>query len=106
MASVATLPTQPTNHQLTVVDVTPPPFMPVLFGDFAPDLQVNPCIEFAVDSATLQPARPEEVQRHLMKDCGINPGRLDAIGVGEQFPPDMQDPKAAANRRVEFQALG
>jgi OOP family OmpA-OmpF porin len=48
--------------------------------------------------------RAEEVQRFFVGDCGIEAGRLEAVGVGEQFPFD-DDPYAGANRRVEFQAM-
>ena len=49
--------------------------------------------------------RAEEVERFFVGDCGIEPARLEAIGVGEQFPYDEKNPDAAVNRRVEFQAL-
>lgn len=49
--------------------------------------------------------RAEEVQRFFVNDCGIAPDRLQAIGVGEQFPADAADPYADGNRRVEFQAI-
>lgn len=49
--------------------------------------------------------RAEEVQRFFVSDCGITPSRLEAIGVGEQFPFDARNPRAGVNRRVEFQAL-
>ena len=49
--------------------------------------------------------RAEEVQRFFVNDCGIAPDRLQAIGVGEQFPFDDTDPYADDNRRVEFQAI-
>ncbi len=49
--------------------------------------------------------RAQEVKRHLVGDCGISETRLQAVGVGEQFPLDKDDPRADANRRVEFQAL-
>ncbi len=49
--------------------------------------------------------RAEEVKRRLVDDCGIDPNRLDAMGLGERFPADKADPAAAENRRVEFQAL-
>jgi outer membrane protein OmpA-like peptidoglycan-associated protein len=49
--------------------------------------------------------RAEEVQRFFVNDCGIAPDRLQAIGVGEQFPFDDTDPYADGNRRVEFQAI-
>jgi OmpA-OmpF porin, OOP family len=138
---------QPTNDQAAAVDANPAAAVtPVVFGDFAPELQVNLNVEFAFDSATLQPdqtpvlaqmcrvmkasdialfrivghtdasgtaeynqvlsqLRAEEVQRYLVNDCGIKPERLEAVGLGEQFLSDAQDPKAAINRRVEFQAL-
>jgi outer membrane protein OmpA-like peptidoglycan-associated protein len=54
----------------------------------------------------LSTLRAEEVKRHLVSGCGLDAARLEAIGVGEGFPFDAADPKAAANRRVEFQALG
>ena len=53
----------------------------------------------------LSQLRAEEVQRYLVGDCGIAADRLEAIGLGEQFLSDPKDPKAAGNRRVEFQAL-
>ena len=49
--------------------------------------------------------RAEEVQRFFVNDCGIDTGRREAIGVGEQFPFDDGDPFAGENRRVEFQAM-
>ncbi|EAQ03167.1 OmpA/MotB domain protein [Pseudooceanicola batsensis HTCC2597] len=49
--------------------------------------------------------RAEEVKRYLSGDCGIEEQRLEAVGVGEQFPLDKADPRGDANRRVEFQAL-
>ena len=53
----------------------------------------------------LSQLRAEEVQRYLVNDCGIEARRLEAVGLGEQFLSNQKDPKAAANRRVEFQAL-
>jgi outer membrane protein OmpA-like peptidoglycan-associated protein len=49
--------------------------------------------------------RAQEVKRYLVGDCGIAETRLEAVGVGEQFPLDKADPRADENRRVEFQAL-
>ena len=49
--------------------------------------------------------RAEEVQRFFVDECGIPAERTQAVGVGEQFPYDDHDPAAAANRRVEFQAM-
>ncbi len=49
--------------------------------------------------------RAQEVKRHMVSDCGIEETRLEAVGVGEQFPLDQDNPRGDANRRVEFQAL-
>lgn len=49
--------------------------------------------------------RAEEVRRFFMDDCGIAGERLEAVGVGMQFPFDDEDPFAGENRRVEFQAI-
>ncbi len=51
----------------------------------------------------LSTLRAQEVKRHLVEDCGIPADKLVAEGVGEAFLADPADPKAAANRRVEFQ---
>ena len=49
--------------------------------------------------------RAEEVKRHMVGECGIPETRLQAVGVGEQFPINKAAPRADENRRVEFQAL-
>lgn len=49
--------------------------------------------------------RAEEVQRFFVKDCGIEAGRLEAVGLGERFLLDDASPDSDDNRRVEFQAL-
>jgi outer membrane protein OmpA-like peptidoglycan-associated protein len=49
--------------------------------------------------------RAEEVERFFVNDCGLAPDRLQAVGVGEQFPYDDADPLSGTNRRVEFQAI-
>lgn len=49
--------------------------------------------------------RAEEVKRHLETDCGIPATKMEALGVGARYPFDAADPRADANRRVEFQAL-
>jgi outer membrane protein OmpA-like peptidoglycan-associated protein len=54
----------------------------------------------------LSELRAEEVKRFFESDCGIAAGRLQAVGVGEQFPFDAGNPSASVNRRVEFQAMG
>lgn len=54
----------------------------------------------------LSTLRAEEVGRHLVDNCGISPTRLEMVGYGERFLAMPNDPEAAGNRRVEFQALG
>jgi OmpA-OmpF porin, OOP family len=53
----------------------------------------------------LSSLRAEEVQRYFVNDCGIEAGRLEAVGLGERFLLEDYDPKSDQNRRVEFQAL-
>ena len=50
--------------------------------------------------------RAEEVKRHLVSDCGLQPAKLEPLGGGEAHPLEGQDPYADENRRVEFQLLG
>ena len=47
--------------------------------------------------------RAEEVKRYMVAECGIPEAKLLAVGVGEDYPVDAADPRADANRRVEFQ---
>jgi len=54
---------------------------------------------------SLSKLRAEEVKRFMVEDCGIDGARLEAVGVGEQFPAVADDPRNDQNRRVEFQAL-
>lgn len=54
----------------------------------------------------LSKLRAEEVMRYMVNDCGVDPSRLEAVGAGENFPFNSQNPRADENRRVEFQALG
>jgi outer membrane protein OmpA-like peptidoglycan-associated protein len=49
--------------------------------------------------------RAQEVKRHMVNECGISESKLEAIGVGEEFPSNTANPRADENRRVEFQAL-
>ncbi|WP_146590958.1 OmpA family protein [Puniceibacterium confluentis] len=49
--------------------------------------------------------RAREVARHLTEECGIDPARLETVGMGERFPYNTDNPRADENRRVEFQAL-
>ncbi len=54
----------------------------------------------------LSELRAMEVKRFLVRECAIPETQLEAVGVGEQFPYDAENPRADVNRRVEFQALG
>jgi flagellar motor protein MotB len=54
----------------------------------------------------LSKLRAEEVKRHLVETCDIDPDILYAEGAGEHFPFDETDPNADINRRVEFQVAG
>lgn len=49
--------------------------------------------------------RAQEVKRFLVRDCGIEDTRLEAVGMGKRFLFNKDDPRADENRRVEFQAL-
>lgn len=49
--------------------------------------------------------RAEEVQRFFINDCGVDAGRLEAVGLGERFLLEDTTPESDENRRVEFQAL-
>ncbi|HEU0223469.1 MAG TPA: OmpA family protein [Paracoccaceae bacterium] len=51
----------------------------------------------------LSRARASEVVRYLVDTCGIEPGRLQALGLGEARLKDSADPRGAVNRRVEVQ---
>jgi outer membrane protein OmpA-like peptidoglycan-associated protein len=53
----------------------------------------------------LSELRAEEVMRYFVNECGVPADRLQAVGVGEQFPYDDKNPRAGVNRRVEFQAM-
>jgi outer membrane protein OmpA-like peptidoglycan-associated protein len=54
---------------------------------------------------SLSTLRAREVARFFTEDCHVPRERLEAVGVGEQFPLNPQTPKADENRRVEFQAV-
>ena len=47
--------------------------------------------------------RAEEVKRHMVENCGVPDAKLIAVGMGEAFPMDPNDPRSDVNRRVEFQ---
>lgn len=54
---------------------------------------------------SLSQLRAEEVARYLVDACGIDPSRLQTMGLGERSPLNSNNPRADENRRVEFQAL-
>lgn len=53
----------------------------------------------------LSKLRAQEVKRFLVADCGYPENRMEALGVGEEFLFNKENPRADENRRVEFQAL-
>ncbi len=52
---------------------------------------------------TLSQARADEVVRYMVRECGIDAGVLEAVGMGESRLKDSGNPGADANRRVEIQ---
>jgi OOP family OmpA-OmpF porin len=59
----------------------------------------------AVYNERLSLLRAQEVKRHMVTECGLPASKLEAVGVGENFPFNDANPRADENRRVEFQAL-
>lgn len=53
----------------------------------------------------LSSLRAQEVARYLVRDCGIDPVRMETLGMGERLPFNTANPAADENRRVEFQAM-
>jgi OmpA-OmpF porin, OOP family len=49
--------------------------------------------------------RAKEVKRYMVNSCGIADERLEAVGVGERFLFNTDEPNADENRRVEFQVV-
>ena len=39
----------------------------------------------------------------MVENCGVPDAKLIAVGMGEAFPMDPNDPRSDVNRRVEFQ---
>jgi outer membrane protein OmpA-like peptidoglycan-associated protein len=54
----------------------------------------------------LSQKRANAITEALSTTFAIAPGRLFAIGVGEEWPVDPDHPKAADNRRVQLINLG
>lgn len=50
--------------------------------------------------------RAKAVLDHMTGECEIARHRLQAVGVGERYLAQPDDPLADVNRRVEFQAIG
>jgi outer membrane protein OmpA-like peptidoglycan-associated protein len=53
----------------------------------------------------LSQARADEVVRYIVSDCGVDPARLQAVGIGEERLKNVDDPNSSDNRRVEVQVL-
>lgn len=54
----------------------------------------------------LSEARANAVREALVTDFGVEPGRLEALGLGEEQLLDRKNPDAAVNRRVQVITLG
>ena len=50
----------------------------------------------------LSQRRAESVRQYFIREFGISPSFVGAIGVGPQQLKDKQNPASAANRRVEI----
>jgi outer membrane protein OmpA-like peptidoglycan-associated protein len=50
--------------------------------------------------------RANAIKEALSTTFAIAPGRLFAVGAGQEYPLDAADPAAAANRRVQLFNLG
>lgn len=46
------------------------------------------------------------IRTALINPFGINPGRIQAVGLGEEQLLNRADPKAAENRRVQLINIG
>jgi outer membrane protein OmpA-like peptidoglycan-associated protein len=55
---------------------------------------------------TLSKLRAQAVRDYLVKEFGIEPARLDAVGRGEQALLDPAHPESPVNRRVQIVNLG
>jgi len=54
----------------------------------------------------LSQRRAEAARKMLIETFGIDPGRLEAVGFGEEQLADPQHPDAAENRRVQLLNIG
>ncbi|CCM78432.1 OmpA family protein [Rhizobium mesoamericanum] len=60
----------------------------------------------AKDNLKLSQARADAIRDALNTTFAVAPDRLFAVGVGEEMPLNVTDPKAAANRRVQLINVG
>ncbi|MBW9115492.1 OmpA family protein [Rhizobium cauense] len=60
----------------------------------------------ANDNLKLSAARADAIRDALSTTFAVAPDRLFAVGVGEEMPLNVADPKAAANRRVQLINVG
>ena len=54
----------------------------------------------------LSDRRAEAIREALINPFGISPGRIEAVGLGEEQLLNRADPKAAENRRVQLINIG
>lgn len=50
----------------------------------------------------LSKRRADRVKTHLVQNYGVDPGRIESVGRGEDVPLISGDPNNGANRRVEI----
>jgi outer membrane protein OmpA-like peptidoglycan-associated protein len=58
------------------------------------------------DNMKLSQARADAVAEALTTTFRVDPGRLEAVGLGEEALQDQQDPKNPINRRVQVINIG
>jgi outer membrane protein OmpA-like peptidoglycan-associated protein len=54
----------------------------------------------------LSAQRAAAIAEALTTTFGVAPNRIDVLGVGQEWPIDLSNPKAATNRRVQLINLG
>jgi len=54
----------------------------------------------------LSQRRADAIREALINPFGINPGRIEAVGLGEEQLLNRRDPKVAENRRVQLINVG
>ena len=97
-----TTPAEPTD-QVVVAAAEATPKAPVVFGDLAPEMQVNVRIEFDFDSAALTPTQKPKLTQlcNVMKSADINLFRI--VGHTDASGSDAYNEKLSLLRAQEVQ---